>query len=212
MRTPTPGFTDVVGFLRERLQHALPGADAQLQMAPAYRRDPETIDIAGKPCREAAVLALLFPVGNACTILFTLRHHDLADHAGQISFPGGRVEAGETRRETALREAREEVGLSADRVDILGALTPLYIPPTSYCVYPYVGAVPDRPALEPHDAEVTALLEVPLTYLLAASSQRIRPWEHYCETVEIPYYHIDGYPPLWGATAMMLAELLELFE
>ncbi|NBC17521.1 MAG: NUDIX domain-containing protein [Bacteroidetes bacterium] len=204
-------FEACVDYLRQRLETSLPGTEAQLTMAPVYRQDPSMASIADKACREAGVLALVFPVEDTPHLLLTVRRPDLTDHAGQVSFPGGQREGTETLEEAALREAHEEVGLPPDAVRVLGALTPLYIPPSNFCVHPFVGAASDPPPLSPQDAEVATILRVPLAHLLAPTTRRVEPWTLRGETIDVPFYEVET-QSVWGATAMMLAELLALFQ
>ena len=206
-----PPFTALTHRLRTRLAETLPGAPIQLTMAPAYRQDASLAAVVGKACREAGVLALLFPEADVPTLVLTVRHGYLKQHAGQISFPGGQRENGESLRDTALREAHEEIGLAPERVDVLGALTPLYIPPSNFCVYPFVGAVPEPPTLRPTDAEVEEILRVPLPSLLNPKTRRRAPWRLHGREVMVPFFDLGGHH-VWGATAMMLAELLALLS
>ena len=180
-------------------------------MAPAYRQDRLLAAVEGKACREAGVLALLFPQADVPTLVLTVRHGYLKQHAGQISFPGGRREEGETLQETALREAQEEIGLVPETVDVLGTLTPLYIPPSNFCVYPFVGVVSKPPTLRPTDAEVAQILHVQLPFLLDQSARQHEPRTLRGEEMVVPFFAVDGHQ-VWGATAMMLAELLALVK
>ena len=157
------------------------------------------------------MLVLFFPRDDVPTLLLTVRRADLKAHPGQISFPGGRREPDETLRQTALREAHEEVGLDPASVEVLGTLTPLYIPPSNFCVHPYVATIPTAPALRPQDAEVEAVLCVSLPHLLDPQTHRIEPWMLRGREIEVPFLDVDGHK-VWGATAMMLAELLALFS
>ena len=178
-------------------------------MAPAYRQDPSLAAVEGKACREAGVLALLFPQADVPTLVLTVRHGYLRQHAGQISFPGGRREEGETLRETALREAQEEIGLAPGTVDVLGSLTPLYIPPSGFCVYPFVGVVSTPPFLRPTDVEVAQILHVPFPFLLDPKTRQQASRTLHGQEMTVPFFAVDGHQ-VWGATAMMLAELLAL--
>lgn len=209
-------FAACIEHLRKALAGPLPGAEAQLRMAPDYRMDPAQARVDGKDCREAGVLALLFPLGTGPhagepALVLTVRRDHLPDHPGQIAFPGGRREPDETLRETALREAREEVALDPRHVHVLGALTPLYIPPSGFCVHPFVGTCRHAPTLRPTDAEVGRILRVPLARLLDPSTLVRETWTLRGARVEVPYFAVEGHT-VWGATAMMLAELLALFE
>lgn len=202
-----PSFATFAEQLREQLHQPLPGIEAQAEMAVDYRKDPELARVDDKDCREAGVLMLLFPDDTTPTLVLTVRRDHLSDHAGQISFPGGQREAGEHLKETALREAHEEVNLHPDPVDLLGALTPLYIPPSNFCVHPFVGVVPHMPALRPTDEEVGRILRVPLPHLLDPSTVTTEEWTLHGQSVRVPFFEVEGYK-VWGATAMMLAELL----
>ncbi len=201
---PFSAFTDA---LRRRLEAPLPGLDAQATMAPRHRARRDALSIEDKTCREAGVLALFYPHDDTPTLVLTVRRDDLPDHPGQVSFPGGQREDDEALPETALREAHEEVALDPAPVHLLGALTPLYIPPSDFCVHPFVGVLDHAPALFPTDREVGRILDVPLAHLLDPERHVEETWTLHGSPVQVPYFDIDG-PPLWGATAMMLAELL----
>ncbi|SHK16868.1 NUDIX hydrolase [Rhodothermus profundi] len=204
-------FAECIARLRQRLAGPLPGIAAHLQMAPAYRQSPDQLRVEGKPCREAGVLALLFPEQDDPYLLLVARPAHLKDHGGQIGFPGGRREQGETLQETALREAYEELGLPPERIDVLGALTPLYIPVSNYCVHPFVGCIASLPELRPCPEEVEAVLRIPLTALLDPTNRRRERWMIRGQAVMVPFFAIQHYR-IWGATAMMLAELLALLR
>ncbi len=185
--------------------------EAQLRLAPTHRMSAEVARTAGKPCREAAVLVLLYPEDRRLNVLLTLRPDHMTFHPGQISFPGGRVEKGETHLEAALREAEEEVGLDPSTVDVLGELTSLYIPPSNFCVRPFVAFCPELPPLRPTDDEVHAILHVTVPDLFSERSLRREVWKLRGEDVEVPFYQYAGYK-IWGATAMMLSELQACIE
>jgi len=201
----------VVAQLSARLQQALPGHAAHREMAPRYSPREEALSIEGKSCREAGVLALLAPFEEELAVILTVRRDDLDDHAGQVSFPGGKRESPESLDETALREAEEEIGVVASSVQLLGALTPLYVPPTNFCVHPFVGATEQSPLLRPTDREVRHVIRAPLARLLDPGSRTVETWNLHGEAVDVPFYDVDGYV-VWGATAMMLAELVTVVE
>ena len=159
--------------------------------------------------REAGALrpaAVLVPVISRCgdlSVLFTRRTDHLHDHAGQISFPGGRAEPHEESAvQTALRETEEEIGLAADRVEILGSLSE-YLTVTGYRVTPVVGLVRTPLELRPDDFEVAEIFEVPLAFLLDPSNHQrnsvvhLGRQRHY---YALPYEHYY----IWGATAGMV--------
>ncbi len=208
-----PPHAVLVERLRARLaSKKLPGHAAHLAMAPLAVRPPESLRIEGKSCREAAVLVLLVPGADGETaVVLTARRPHLRDHAGQISFPGGRVEPGETHEAAARREGFEEVGLPPERPDVLGALTPLYIPPSNFCVFPFVAALGEPFAYRPQEDEVAAVLEVPLAHVLDPANRRVEPMALRGASVEVPFFRLAG-RQVWGATAMMLAELAAVVE
>jgi len=207
-------FSSLSTRLRERLGAGLPGPDAQRTMAPRYRARRDAMSVNGKDCREAGVLALLYPQRNPAGaggavphLVLTVRRDDLPDHPGQVSFPGGQREAGEALPDTALREALEEINLLPEPVDILGPLTPLYVPPSNFCVHPFVGVIDHEPDLRPTDREVGAILRVPIPHLLAPDTRVLETWTLHGTDINVPHYQLDNHD-VWGATAMMLAELL----
>ena len=204
-------FSRLVAHLRRRLAAPLPGPAAQQMMAPSSRPAPSLQQVAEATCREAGVLALLFPDDDRATLVLTQRHEDLPDHPGQISFPGGQREEDETLCEAALREAKEEISLETEGVEVLGELSPLYIPPSGFCVYPFVAALEYPPALHPGEAEVEAILHVPVHSLLEPTAAVREEWLLQDRLVNVPLFAIEEHQ-IWGATAMILAELLALID
>lgn len=182
------------------------GEAAQRQMIPRPRGDRPP-DVAGRP-RQGAVLVVLYDSGGYTYLVLTRRRDDLNDHAGQISFPGGRREDGEALPATAVREAEEEIGLRPDDLAILGELSLLYIPPTDYEVHPFVAWHGGRPQFRRQASEVAEILEVPLAYLLDPANQHEETWEFRGMVVQVPFYLVESHK-VWGATAMMLSEFLE---
>lgn len=193
--------------LPERLEEPLPGHDAHRRMAPRLPDRRQALSVEGRDCRHAGVLVLLLPPNEAPAVVLTVRHTELDDHGGQISFPGGQQEPGESLQATALREAHEEIALDPSAVHWLGALTPLYVPPSNFCVHPFVGAMDTDPPLRPSDREVEQVFRVPVARLLDPEARVVEPWRLHGTEVEVPYYDVAG-SPIWGATAMMLAEFL----
>ena len=160
--------------------------------------------------RLGAVLALLFQKETTLYLLLTKRREDLNSHAGQISFPGGKHEEAESFVDTALRETHEEVGILPTAVTILGQLTPLFIPPSGFEVHPFVGWYRNGPAptFTPNVYEVSELIETPLTHLLDPNTRQEEIWKLRGFPVNVPFFQV-GEHKVWGATAMMLSELIE---
>lgn len=167
------------------------------------------LSIEGRECREAGVLALLRARDEHPAIVLTVRRTDLPDHGGQISFPGGQREPAEPLSVTALRETEEEIGLPRTKVTMIGKLTPLYIPPSKFCVHPFLGATSNPPPLSPTDKEVDQILSISLEVLLDPTTRVVEPWDLHGKQVDVPYYEAYEHK-IWGATAMMLAEVLTL--
>lgn len=176
-------------------------------MAPLSRRQPSRASVEAKDCREAGVLALFYPNENqAPRLLLTKRPEAMNKHAGQVAFPGGRREQGESLEETALRETEEEVLIPADNVDLMGALTSLYIPPSNFCVHPFVGTIDYTPDLSVRTEEVADIFGVSPDALTTREARKIQKMLLAGAERDIPYFAFNG-EIVWGATAMMLAEL-----
>ena len=191
--------------LRIALQHPLPGLAAQLRLAPAYRVESLRLT-PPDDARPAGVLVLFYPHKGEWYFPLMKRVEDGLVHSGQISLPGGSQEAGETLHETALREACEEVGAACSGVEVIGELSPIYIPPSNFLVTPTVGYTPTRPDFHCDPREVAELIEVPLAVLFDPTVVKHEPWPLRGMTVEVPFYQIGSHK-VWGATAMILSEL-----
>lgn len=191
---------------------ALPDFDgqaAQQKMMPQFRTMLRPKEREGPP-RLGSVLVLLYCQQQELHVLLTRRRDDMNNHAGQVSFPGGRRDEGETFLQTALREAEEEVGIRPSTLTILGQLTPIYILPSDFEVHPFVAWCADgqSPTFRPSLTEVAELLEVPLSHLLDPATRRAEPWHIRGFAMMVPFYQVGDHK-VWGATAMMLSELLE---
>ncbi len=197
--------------LRERLAGELPGPEAQRRFAPTPVRPGWRPGQEGEHTRTAAVLLLLYPLHAGVAVPLTVRASGLARHAGQISLPGGASDPGETLVDTALREAQEEIGVEPAAVRVLGELTPVHVIVSGFTLHPIVGVTDRRPAFVPAPGEVAAVLEIPLEDLRDAS--RIRHGTRLREgvAIEYPYFDLLGHQ-VWGATAMVLGELICLLE
>jgi 8-oxo-dGTP pyrophosphatase MutT (NUDIX family) len=166
--------------------------------------EASAMDAPGKT--DAAVLVPLFERDGDLTAVFTERRHDLRRHAGEISFPGGRQDfPDEDLRETALREAEEEIGLRRDRVELVGALPPVGTFVTGYKVFPFVGWLEECDEWTPQETEVEQVLELSLPDLIRGHEDRrlIRKGV----PIKTPTYTVDGHL-VWGATARMVHLLL----
>ena len=203
---------EALNNLEDRLRHPLPGLPAQLRMMPVPPPPGQkTYTEVKDDCLHGAVLALLYPRNGKAHLVFIRRPQTVVHHKGQIAFPGGHVETDETPAEAAVREATEEIGVIPGSLRILGALTPLYIPPSGYCIYPFVAETDVPPAFVPQAGEVDEIIEAPLADLLDKDNVRKETWTFDIGPRQVPFYAV-GPHKIWGATAMVLSEFLEILR
>ena len=205
-------MTEFLSALENELKKELPGTDVQWQMASSDRYLKAFPRIPGPDAQAASVLVLLFPChGNVHTLLMQ-RPEYKGIHGGQISFPGGKKEDHDRDSvETALREAKEETGIDPGSVNITGILTPLFIPVSNMLVTPVLGWTDFKPRYTVHPREVAFLIEADLNRLLDPSTVRTKPMQIRGETIEVKYFAYDDHV-IWGATAMIINELLAIIR
>ena len=162
---------------------------ARLRELLLTNEEAERLDAPGST--DAAVLIPLYPEGGDLVAVFTERRADLRRHAGEISFPGGRQDPGESLHETALREAEEEIGLAAGDVELAGALPPVGTFVTGYRVFPFVGMIEPGHAWRPQESEVAQVLELPVAELVRGHEMRrlLRKGV----PIKLPTYTVDGH-------------------
>lgn len=208
----TAKYPELIERLRAALARPLPGLTAQMGMAPHPRPGTERILDPFLDCRRAAVLVLFYPAADGeLRLVLTRRTDRLESHSGQISFPGGSMDPGEDARAAAKREAREELGIDPESFEVIGELSPLYIPPSGFCVYPVVAYAAAALEFAPNEDEVAEVLETPVEHLLTPATRCEETWDLRGAAVLVPYYAV-GPHKVWGATAMMLCELLALLD
>lgn len=201
-------YVAFIARLREKLAQPLPGYIAHRLMSPVPRAGTEPGYVPPIPPRRGGVLVLLYPHATVLHVPLILRPTYNGVHSGQVSFPGGRQEEGDANLvATALREADEEVGIPPGEVEIVGHLSKLYIEPSNFEVYPTVGWMAQRPAFRTDPHEVERLLEVPLADFQNPANRYEEKWNLRGRQVHVPFYRIQG-QAVWGATAMILSELL----
>ena len=190
-------------LIRARLARDPSRAPAEAIAAPATSDD--AADLAGGTLVAAAVLVPIV-LGPAPGILLTKRTAHLTAHAGQVAFPGGRIDPGDASAEAAaLREAQEEIGLAPDRPELLGRL-PDYVTGTGYRITPVLALLPEGLAFTPSPAEVEAIFTLPLTVLLDPAAPERRRAEFRGRKREFWVWpHEQHY--IWGATAAILVHL-----
>lgn len=195
-------------LLIQLLNGELPGKEAQERMAPrvtvSFPREGD--------CREAAVLLLLYKDEKDLRMVFIKRNEYRGPHSGQVSFPGGmKEEYDNDYQSTALRETEEETGVAASEIEILGALTPLFIPVSNFCVHPFVGWIDFVPDFMPDGFEVQYLICPDIQTVIDLKNRKTGNFNRGGSTVTTPYIDVNG-EMIWGATAMMLSEFMALID
>jgi 8-oxo-dGTP pyrophosphatase MutT (NUDIX family) len=204
-------FTTFIDKLNKRLQNPLPGLNAHNVMASETRLKLK-MPSPNERTRESAVLILFYPSENQVFIPLILRPQYDGVHGGQMAFPGGRAEKeDENLIRTALREAQEEIGVRVSDVKVLGKLTKLFIPPSNFFVQPVVGYMTRKPDFYPDPREVDKVIEISLEELkkpsiIGRKILNVRGLE-----VDTPFYNLLD-TTVWGATAMMISELLMVID
>lgn len=217
MENPHPTLFTIED-IKQALTKTLPGVSGQVKMAPAPVDGQVNRWHPPQNCQEAAVLLLLYPhtpsggTNSELHITLMRRPEYTGAHSGQISLPGGRREAGESLKTTALREATEEVGVMPHNLQVVGQLSALYTPPSNFCIYPFVAFSPIRPTFEVDPREVAELIETPLSVLVNSALHKEEIWhfEKYGNR-RVPYFDVFGHK-VWGATAMILSEFFTLLR
>ena len=203
-------FEPFLRQIRHDLAGPLPGKAAQYRMAPQLGASRESYDTPRADARQGGVLALFYPSGDRLNLPLILRPTYTGVHSGQVGFPGGGFDPLDSDlTATALREAYEEVGVHPSELTVLGHLTPLYVFASNYLVLPTVAWTDYRPEFRPDPYEVAQLIEAPLLDLLDEENRRSEQWDLRGRISEVPFFAIQGHT-VWGATAMMLSELLAL--
>jgi 8-oxo-dGTP pyrophosphatase MutT (NUDIX family) len=197
--------------LQRQLRKPKPGWAAQSALLPEPRPGNIPFSQAEPFCRKAGVLLLVYIKDHCPHLLFTRRTADMLHHRGEISFPGGGRENNEELIQTATREMQEELNVAPDSYRILGRLTPLYIPPSRFCIYPFVAGVSFRPDFAPESREVKEIIEIPVSHFLDNISLRTEEWVIRNEKRVIPFFRFKE-NKIWGATAMVLAEMLAVLD
>lgn len=204
------GLDDVLDRAERRLSRVAPGPGVPLSNPRGdHDLDPDGFAVApATPHRPAAVLVPVIDRAAGVTLLLTKRAAHLRDHSGQVAFPGGKVDPEDTSPiDTALREAREEIGLEAGAVRPLGYLDP-YLSGTGFLVIPVVGLVTREARLHPNPAEVAACFEVPLPFLMDPARHVVRSaaWKG-----RTRYFYAIPFEEhlIWGVTAGIVHNLYE---
>ena len=201
------------GLLAERINLGLPGIDSQLLMAPVHRINDIRSGLLSNDSVKSSVLILLYPEGELIKTVVILRPSYSGVHSGQISLPGGKWETADFDiATTALRETYEEIGVHPSEIRLLGQISPLYIPPSNYIVFPFIGIADKKPEFIKDPIEVAEIIEIDIAELLNKDTctSHILTFKD-GTSLDVPCYKF-GDTVIWGATAMILSEFTALFE
>jgi 8-oxo-dGTP pyrophosphatase MutT (NUDIX family) len=198
--------------LKNEIKKGLPGTEVQWQMASSDRMIRNFPVTPGADAKVAAVMILMYPCHGSVHTVFMQRPDYKGIHGGQISFPGGKRENADADIiQTALREAYEETGVNSRDISVISTLTPLFIPVSNTIVTPVAGWMKEKPEFNHHPGEVVFLFDGEIKRFLDPSIVRIKPMEIHGVSIDVKYYDYDG-NVIWGATAMMLHELLTIIK
>ena len=207
-------FQDFLKSIPKIESEILLGELAHLIMVPPERKEiMKNLDLTAKNPKKAAVMMLFYPKNSITHLALIVRNSYPGVHSSQIAFPGGRVEEfDENLQETALRETHEEIGISPDEINVIRPFTEIYIPPSNFMVYPFLGYAKNEITFKLQEEEVAGIIELPFSEFM---DERIVVSKSmntsYSEFIEVPCFKVNEHY-IWGATAMMLSELKETLK
>ncbi|MCB9257256.1 MAG: CoA pyrophosphatase [Chitinophagales bacterium] len=207
-------ISQILSKIKQIHPDKLPGFMAQSKMSPPNRKKFNKEELKKFEAKESAVLILLYEKNGESYIVFTQRHEYKGAHSGQISLPGGKRDPeDEDLQSTALREAKEEVGAILNKKDILLELTWLYVPPSNFVIYPFLAYTEKEANFIKEEREVKEILEFKVEDLLNKDNQKVFLYHNEKLNIqfESPSFQIEG-KTIWGATAMIISELLSILE
>ncbi len=207
-------FQDFLNYVPKMMEVALPASEAHYKMAPLERiRNFDSEEIESKNPKIAAVMMLFYPKNGMTHLVLIVRNSYEGVHSAQIAFPGGKYEAkDQTFENTALRETYEEIGIHPESIEIIMPFTHLYIPPSNFMVYPFLGICREEIIFIPDSNEVANIIELPLSEFLSEEIIVSTTMStSYAKNSLIPAFKINDHI-VWGATAMMLSELKEVLK
>ena len=194
--------------IKKALSGNLPGSISHQRMLPPNR----VLKVTPKELNSikySSVLLLLFIENNELTACLIKRPKHMKHHAGQIALPGGRIEKGETEIETALRETYEEIGIQLNQIEILGSLSELYVEVSQFQIHPFVGWLDEKPKFNINRNEVEKIVLLPLASFKSPFDEV--ELETISGKLNVPCVKYNG-EIIWGATAMILSEFLDLIN
>ncbi len=208
------GFNSFIIELKKALALPLPGTYAHDMLAPANRKELLLQKPDVSSAQQSSVLILFFPdKDNNPLIVFTKRVEYKGVHSGQVSFPGGKAEKDDKDLvDTAYRETEEEIGIQRNKIETLGVLSQLYVPPSNFIIFPVVSFMQEQPVFVQDDKEVAEIIIVPFNHFLNNGAVGQYPIKTYdSQLMYVPGYMIGNHL-IWGATAMILNELIAIVK
>lgn len=200
---------EIAKLLMDAMTVGLPGRSAQVRMAPSLRPPGES-HFDGSSFKPSGVLILLFPGRDGVSTIFIERSKQ-GPHGGQVSLPGGKQEPGDADLvHTAIREAVEEIGIDRNELNIIGKLTPLYVPHSNYCIQPIIAWTEREPVFRINHDEVEELVVVSIDQLFRPENRKTMVLNQNGTEITAPFYDASGHC-VWGATAMIISELEDIF-
>ena len=193
--------------LTKKMNGKLPGRVSHeiMMVKPRYK------SIEKKASTPAAVLILLYPIKDKWHFFLTKRTNNVEHHKGQISLPGGMLEKGESHKEAAIRETFEELGVQSEDINIIGPLTPLYIPISNFKIFPFVGWINSTPDLKIQSKEVSKVFSPSISSLTDPKTKKIKDSILLGQKVKIPFFNLKN-EVVWGATSMILSEFKKILK
>ena len=207
-------FDEFLKYTPKILNVTLPATHAHIKMVPPNRADLlKNTDFTKITPKKAAVMMLFYPKNSQTHLALILRTSYNGVHSSQIAFPGGKVEVEDfDLKQTALRETHEEIGVHPNSITVIRAFTEVYIPPSNYMVYPFLGYCHDELEFILQEDEVAGIVEFPLADFLddkILNTTTIKT--SYDESIDVPGFQVNEHF-IWGATAMILSELKETLK
>ncbi len=203
-----------IDFLKNACNNELPGIDSHSILAPKFKGKSFRNMTPSKDAKESAVMLILEPnsESNDFNIIFTLRSAYLNKHSGQISFPGGRLDMNETPEQAAMRETKEEIGIDESNYKVIAKLSTLYVPPSNNIIYPFVAVLEKKSNYSINPDEVEEIFSVNINNFNLNTAIKFYTDVFDGLEVQIPYFDVHKSTKLWGATSMILAEFLFLYD
>lgn len=205
-------FAALTKYLHIRLTKPLPGRSGQKPMMPYLPHMPKMDAPHRSALKQGAVISLIYPKDNIPHLLLIERNTYDGVHSGQISFPGGKMESGESALSAVMRECQEEVGIESSQYQVISPLTEVFVLASNFMVYPFLAISDDIGTITPDPKEVKAIIELPLSHFFDNKSKSEMMMKSYLGVKLVaPYYDVHEIP-LWGATAMMISEIEQLLK